>query len=138
MAGPGEKAIEHVTRKLLGFALLLKAFAGNKEGEMRDKAPWQDRTGAARAGLKAGVEAEGWQRMTVYFEHGVEYGEWLEEGTDPHEIRPRQKKALFWPGLEHPVKRAKHPGTKAYPILRPTAEEAGPAIRAMMERWFSE
>lgn len=36
-----------------------------------------------------------------------------DQGTRPHVIRPRKKRALFWPGAGHPVKRVNHPGTKA-------------------------
>ena len=32
--------------------------------------------------------------------------------TKPHEIRPRRKKALAWPGARHPVKSVKHPGSR--------------------------
>ncbi|MFJ9558276.1 hypothetical protein ACIRPH_31100 [Nocardiopsis sp. NPDC101807] len=37
----------------------------------------------------------------------------VERGTRPHEIRPRVKRALFWPGAAHPVGRVWHPGTAA-------------------------
>ncbi len=36
---------------------------------------------------------------------------WIEFGTRPHEIRPRTKKALWWPGAPHPMARIWHPGT---------------------------
>ena len=37
-----------------------------------------------------------------------EYG-----GTTPaHDIYPRNKKALYWPGADHPVKVVHHPGSK--------------------------
>ncbi|KOX10140.1 hypothetical protein [Nocardiopsis sp. NRRL B-16309] len=36
---------------------------------------------------------------------------WIEYGTRPHEIRPRNKKALYWPGAAHPVGKVDHPGT---------------------------
>lgn len=35
------------------------------------------------------------------------------DGTRPHIILPRRKKALYWPGAAHPVRRVNHPGTKA-------------------------
>lgn len=47
--------------------------------------------------------------------HFVEYG------TRPHIIRPRVKRALWWPGADHPVKRVYHPGTRAQPFIRPAA-----------------
>lgn len=31
--------------------------------------------------------------------------------TSPHVIKPKNKKALFWPGAKHPVKSVKHPGS---------------------------
>jgi hypothetical protein len=44
---------------------------------------------------------------------------WMEEGTKPHVIRPKNAKALFWPGAEHPYALVNHPGTLAQPFLRP-------------------
>lgn len=36
-----------------------------------------------------------------------------DKGTKgPYEIRPRQRRALFWRGARHPVKRVTHPGLK--------------------------
>jgi phage gpG-like protein len=32
-----------------------------------------------------------------------------------HAISPRKKKALFWPGAAHPVRRVMHPGSKFPP-----------------------
>ncbi len=43
----------------------------------------------------------------------------LEFGTKPHVIVPKNKKALYWPGAAHPVKKVSHPGTPPYPFLRP-------------------
>jgi phage gpG-like protein len=38
-------------------------------------------------------------------------------GTGPFVIRPKTKKALFWPGAKHPVKSVKHPGIPARPFF---------------------
>jgi len=35
--------------------------------------------------------------------------------TPAHEIRPKHKKALFWPGAKHPVKSVQHPGSDIKP-----------------------
>jgi hypothetical protein len=43
----------------------------------------------------------------------------VELGTPPHVILPRNKKALHWPGADHPVARVNHPGTEPSPYLRP-------------------
>jgi hypothetical protein len=43
----------------------------------------------------------------------------VELGTAPHVIVPRNTKALYWPGADHPVARVNHPGTAPNPYLRP-------------------
>lgn len=47
----------------------------------------------------------------------VPYAYFLEFGTPSHEIRPKIKKALWWPAALHPVPRVRHPGTRAYLVL---------------------
>ncbi|WP_202495164.1 hypothetical protein [Streptomyces sp. SID4982] len=47
------------------------------------------------------------------------YSTYVEMGTGPHVILPRNKKALYWPGADHPVAKVNHPGTAARPYLRP-------------------
>jgi HK97 gp10 family phage protein len=64
----------------------------------------------------------------------VAYAAAVEFGTGPHVIRPKNKKALFWPGARHPVKLVRHPGTRARPFLFPSWEEERPKfIRAIRE-----
>lgn len=53
------------------------------------------------------------------------HAEYLEFGTGPHVIEPKNKQALAWPGGRHPVKRVNHPGTPAYHILRNALRMAG-------------
>ena len=53
-------------------------------------------------------------------------------GTKAHEIRPRRKRALFWPGAGHPVKRVWHPGTKAQKFSEQAAERAGKQYERIM------
>lgn len=40
------------------------------------------------------------------------YAPFVEFGTKPHMIYPKDKMALYWPGAAHPVKSVNHPGTK--------------------------
>lgn len=52
-------------------------------------------------------------------------------GSRPHTIRPRAKRALFWPGAAHPVGAVHHPGLPARPFfpfdssgrMTPTAQQ---------------
>lgn len=76
-----------------------------------------ERSGAYRRGLqrerftsrgRAGV------RVTASAGHSAV----LEFGSRPHDIVAKNKKALAWPGAEHPVKRVHHPGTQARHVLR--------------------
>jgi len=46
------------------------------------------------------------------------YGRMVEEGTRPHIILPKSKKALFWKGAFSPYKVVHHPGTKANPFFQ--------------------
>lgn len=48
----------------------------------------------------------------------VSYALDIELGTRPHVIRPKRRKALYWKGARHPVKRVNHPGTRPYYVLR--------------------
>lgn len=60
------------------------------------------------------------EALTVYVgSTDVDYSTYVELGTRPHEIRPRTKKALYWPGAQHPVAKVDHPGTQPQPYLRP-------------------
>lgn len=52
------------------------------------------------------------------------YGLWIEEGTGPHDIYPKNKKALMWPGAPHPMRVVHHPGTAAHPFFQPAIEES--------------
>lgn len=47
----------------------------------------------------------------------VEYAPIQHDGgtTASHVIEPRKKKALFWPGARHPVRRVNHPGSRIKP-----------------------
>lgn len=47
----------------------------------------------------------------------VEYALIQHEGghTRPHVIEARNKRALFWPGAAHPVRRVNHPGSNIRP-----------------------
>lgn len=46
------------------------------------------------------------------------YAAYVELGTKPHGIKPRNKKALWWEGAEHPYARVWHPGATEQPYLR--------------------
>lgn len=62
------------TQAVFGTARnLAEQNAREMEAWAKANAPWQDRTGAARAGLHASVEGN-----SIVLSHGVPYGIWLE------------------------------------------------------------
>lgn len=71
---------------------------------------------------------------------------WHQEGTDPYEIRPKNGKALYWPGMgtrtrksgeEGPafVAKVNHPGLPARPFIGVSAEDDA-AIVALSVAWL--
>lgn len=73
----GDKVIEYTERKITGMVALMQNLAGHAERDMKEYAPWTDRTGNARNGLHAGVEI-GDTEYHLYLSHGVDYGVFLE------------------------------------------------------------
>ncbi|MFN2636906.1 MAG: HK97 gp10 family phage protein [Gemmatimonadaceae bacterium] len=68
------------------------------------------------------------------FEAGptANYGAAIEFGSEPHVIKAKNAKALFWPGAEHPVKQVNHPGNAPQPYMRPAFEQAVEPIDKVM------
>jgi hypothetical protein len=130
------KALDHIDRKKAGMYALLDNHGGIMEAEAKAGASWRDRTSHARQSLHPGVE-QGGDTYTLFLAHGVEYGRHLEEGTPPHIIRPKNKKALYWRGAKHPVKVVRHPGTKAYAIVGPTMKAHIAKIRKSVLDWWT-
>jgi hypothetical protein len=70
-----------IVRMYAGLAVYTKGFATEVEQYAKDNAPWEDRSGEARNGLRALGE----QRLTKYtitLFHTAEYGIWLEVRWD--------------------------------------------------------
>ena len=53
----------------------------------------------------------------------LKYAPMVEFGTKPHIIRAKNKKALYWKGAKHPIRKVNHPGSKAKPYLIPAFEK---------------
>lgn len=70
----------YVERRTLVAA---EAFAPRAERHMKERAPWTDRTGAARNGLTARAEPRP-HGAAVVLAHGVDYGIWLEIAHSGH------------------------------------------------------
>ena len=64
----------------------------------------------------------------------IKYARGVEEGTRPHTIRAKNKKALYWKGVKHPVKSVRHPGSRAKPFLIPAFEKEKEVIMKDLEK----
>jgi hypothetical protein len=71
-------------------------------------------------------------RSSVQLGASAPYAPYIEYGTQPHEISPVNKRALFWPGAEHPVMHVHHPGTKANPVLWNALVSTEPMVREII------
>ncbi len=59
----------------------------------------------------------------------VIYGRiWELTGSREYVILPRQKRALYWAGAQHPVGRVVHPAQSPRPFLRPALDAMRPQI----------
>lgn len=75
-----DRNLDKFEEQAFQFVTLATDFAADQTvAQMKLKAPWTDRTGAARAGLHANVgHHKSTGRHDVTFAHGVDYGIWLE------------------------------------------------------------
>ena len=65
------------------------------------------------------------------------YAWYVHEGTNPYTIRPKAKKALWWPGARHPVKKVRHPGIKANPFIERTFGQIKSPVEKIMSQAVS-
>lgn len=73
------------------------------------------KTGELQASIRRAVNGD-----TFRVGSDLDYSVYLEEGTAAHVIRPKNGKALMWPGADHPYARVNHPGTAPAPFLKPS------------------
>ena len=68
----------------------------------------------------------------------AEYAQWVNDGTDPYIITPTTKKALYWEGLDHPVKIVHHPGIKARHFVEDSLADVNGRLDGYFLRAISE
>lgn len=89
------------------------------QNEARRRAPVD--TGRLRSSIVSRAEGSG-RSVGYVIGTNVNYAAAVEYGTAPHVIKPKYKRALYWPGAAHPVAQVNHPGTRPQPFLRPAIE----------------
>lgn len=101
------------------------------QNEARRRAPVD--TGRLRSSIVSRAEGRG-RSVGYVVGTNVNYAAAVEYGTAPHVIKPKHKKALFWPGARHPVAQVNHPGTRAQPFMRPAIEMSEIFFRANLSQ----
>lgn len=71
----------------------------------------------------------------VYVNRLVYYAPYVEFGTRAHTIQPRDKRALYWPEAEHPVRSVQHPGTRPNPFFSRGIQYAKPEINRRLNEF---
>ena len=74
------------------------------------------------------------QRLMSRWFPTAAYAPFVEFGTPARVIVPINKKALFWPGASHPVKKVNHPGTKANPFMEAVRDQSIGEINQVFEQ----
>lgn len=77
-----------------GVKQIADYFAPQIEAWMKQNAPWTDRTGNARQTLHAEVVQVAGEMVAITFDHGMEYGLWLE-------VSNAGTYAIITPALDH-------------------------------------
>jgi HK97 gp10 family phage protein len=133
----------------LGDALGAAVLSGANviRNEAKRQAPY--RTGTLKRSINSEIVESSPYRATAKIGTKLEYAAAIEFGSGlygrkkaPIIIRPKNKRALFWKGAKHPVKRVVHPGVKPHPYLVPAFEakkgaavkEIGAALRAILRK----
>jgi len=91
---------KHMEKQLLRAVFAtVKYWDGPIEAWMKHNAPWNDRTTNARNGLFAKAQREADKLFSIVLGHIVDYGVYLEDGTENMRARPiiRPAMDLFGP-----------------------------------------
>ena len=114
------------------IALAIKYTATEVWGNVRKEAP------VDHGRLAGSFQLEKVDDLSYRIWSGVEYAWAVHEGTNPHVIEPKNKKALYWKGAKYPVKRVMHPGIKANPYADRAVEQASSRMNEFISRALRE
>ena len=114
------------------IALAIKYTATEVWGNVRKEAP------VDHGRLAGSFQLDQVDDLSYRIWSGVEYALAVHEGTKPHVIEPKNKKALYWDGARHPVRRVMHPGTQANPYADRAIEQASSRSDEFISRALRE
>ena len=82
------------------------------KGAMVLKAAIQEEAPVKSGKLKKSIRLQKKGLYSWMIVEGMPYGKMVREGTIAHSIYPVKAKALWWPGLPHPIAWTPHPGIR--------------------------
>lgn len=85
--------LDYATRVRLAVISVAEFLAPMMEAYAKDNAPWTDRTGNARQGLRGFVEEVSQTIVDIYISHGMDYGIYLE-------VSFAGRYAILWPTIQ--------------------------------------
>jgi hypothetical protein len=101
------------------------------KGELQAKAPVSpNHGGALRKSIRYRTKVLASRAEITFTASAV--ARFVIDGTAAHEIRPKNKQALFWEGADHPVGIVHHPGTRPNDFVRRAIDHLRPAIQAAL------
>lgn len=105
-----------------------------------NKNPSAPTRGNLRASIKTKIVKANAQNAFTYgiVYTNVEYAIYQEFGTSGHTVVPVTKKALYWEGAEHPVKRVEIPPMKPQPFMLPAINIERLGINSSMAKYLRE
>jgi len=88
--------------------------------------------------LKASIHLDKINDFKWILADGVDYGIYVEYGTSPHLIRPREKKALKFKKDNKTIfaKEVHHPGTNAQPFFRPALDYTKKKVPFILKKYL--
>jgi hypothetical protein len=96
----------------------------------------------SRSTVSQGVEQTGGQIVATVRTGGPEapYMKWINDGTPPHEIVPKNKKALafHWNGKDMVLKKVQHPGIQPRHFMEDGLAAFAPRIKEKIEEAVDE
>lgn len=133
----GDEIKSDINRKVAGLSLLGNAIGKHLEKKGRSNASWTDRTGNTRRAIRGGSESRP-NGVTIYLAHGSEVGLFMEEGTKPYTIRPKNKKVLRFTAGGDTIftKQVNHPGIAARPVVGPTVASSISDVKREVRRYW--
>lgn len=105
--------------------------------EIRRRAPVGNDPGAGRLRDSISMRKGGGRGpLSVSFVSSAPYAKFVEDGTVPHKIEPRQASALHWTtnGGDVFARYVNHPGTKANPFVKQAVDAMMPYMRQALRK----